>query len=297
MLGEQRLQVLRHLGHLRRRHADVLDDQRRARRAHLADQPVHALAHRPVDLDRLGVAVELGRRGSARGRRAPRRRAPRRASSSASSAPPNSTSSAAENGSSSRQLSRGAADVVRGDDQRRRDHQLDRPGARGDELLHRLDRRVDAREVKPGDRRPRRLRHGLERRLGDERERALAADQQPAEDLERGLGVEEGAEPVAGGVLDRELATDPLGELVVGEDLVADLEQTGGELGLGLGEALARRRRRRSSITVPEASTKVSSRTVSYESWVMPQRMPPELLAITPPTQAMSVEAGSGPSL
>ena len=28
-----------------------------------------------------------------------------------------------------------------------------------------------------------------------------------------------------------------------------------------------------------------------------PQRMPPELLAITPPTQAMSVEAGSGPSL
>ena len=28
-----------------------------------------------------------------------------------------------------------------------------------------------------------------------------------------------------------------------------------------------------------------------------PQRIPPELLAITPPTQAMSVEAGSGPSL
>ena len=27
-----------------------------------------------------------------------------------------------------------------------------------------------------------------------------------------------------------------------------------------------------------------------------PQRMPPELLAITPPTQAMSVDAGSGPS-
>ena len=29
----------------------------------------------------------------------------------------------------------------------------------------------------------------------------------------------------------------------------------------------------------------------------MPQRMPPELLAITPPTVAMSVLAGSGPSL
>ena len=28
----------------------------------------------------------------------------------------------------------------------------------------------------------------------------------------------------------------------------------------------------------------------------MPQRMPPELLAITPPTVAMSVLAGSGPS-
>ena len=29
----------------------------------------------------------------------------------------------------------------------------------------------------------------------------------------------------------------------------------------------------------------------------MPQRIPPELLATTPPTQAMSVLAGSGPSL
>ncbi len=28
----------------------------------------------------------------------------------------------------------------------------------------------------------------------------------------------------------------------------------------------------------------------------MPQRIPPELLAITPPTVAKSVEAGSGPS-
>ena len=30
---------------------------------------------------------------------------------------------------------------------------------------------------------------------------------------------------------------------------------------------------------------------------MVPQRIPPELLAITPPTQAMSVLAGSGPSL
>ena len=35
----------------------------------------------------------------------------------------------------------------------------------------------------------------------------------------------------------------------------------------------------------------------SRSPWSTPQRIPPELLAITPPTQAMSVLAGSGPSL
>ena len=39
------------------------------------------------------------------------------------------------------------------------------------------------------------------------------------------------------------------------------------------------------------------SLTVWYESKRVPQRIPPELLATTPPTVAMSVEAGSGPEL
>ena len=50
------------------------------------------------------------------------------------------------------------------------------------------------------------------------------------------------------------------------------------------------------SIVVPDGSVKVSERTVWYESCRTPQRMPPELLATTPPTVAKSVDAGSGPT-
>ena len=51
------------------------------------------------------------------------------------------------------------------------------------------------------------------------------------------------------------------------------------------------------SIRAPDAVMNSSAETVEYESARVPQRMPPELLATTPPTVAMSVEAGSGPSL
>ena len=51
------------------------------------------------------------------------------------------------------------------------------------------------------------------------------------------------------------------------------------------------------SISAPDAVMNVSSATVEYESAQVPQRMPPELFATTPPTVAMSVDAGSGPSL
>ncbi len=51
------------------------------------------------------------------------------------------------------------------------------------------------------------------------------------------------------------------------------------------------------STTVPEGRTSTIDSTVEYESRVVPQRIPPELFAITPPTVAMSVLAGSGPSL
>ncbi len=88
-----------------------------------------------------------------------------------------------------------------------------------------------------------RQRHRLEDRLGEEGERALGADQEAAEYLQRLLGVEEGAEPVAGRVLDRELAADALGELGVGADLLADRGEAGGQLGLRGGEALGGARR------------------------------------------------------
>ena len=47
---------------------------------------------------------------------------------------------------------------------------------------------------------------------------------------------------------------------------------------------------------VPEAA-RTQRRTVEYESGVTPQRMPPELLATTPPTQAMSRAGGVGAEL
>ena len=131
-------------------------------------------------------------------------------------------------------------DVLRGDHQGRGDHQLDGGGAGLDQGWNGLGGGLDAVEVKPGNGRLRRLRHGLEDRLGDEAERALRADQQPAEDLDGLVLVEEGAEPVAGRVLDPELAPDALAELRADADLVADLRQAPGQLRLRLGEALGR---------------------------------------------------------
>ena len=86
----------------------------------------------------------------------------------------------------------------------------------------------------------RRLGHGVEHRLSQEGERPLAADKQPPEDLQRRVGVEESAEPVAGGVLDLELAPHPLAQLRVRAQLVADLLQATRQLGLGRGEGLLR---------------------------------------------------------
>ena len=53
VLGEQHADLVGRLGDPRRRYADVLDDQGRAGRAQPADESVQALAHPPVELDRL----------------------------------------------------------------------------------------------------------------------------------------------------------------------------------------------------------------------------------------------------
>ena len=233
MLGEQRLQVAGAFGDPRRRHADVLDDQRRARQAQLADQAVEALADPPGELDLLQLAGEGDAAGSSRGRRAARSARATWASSSASSSPPNSTSSAARGRVELFPLLRRADHVPGGGDQRRGDHQLDRGGAAATRSPTGATARVDAGEVDPGGRRQRRLRDRLEDDLGDVGERPLRADQEAAEDLQRLVGVEEGAEAVPGRVLDLELAADPGGQLGVGADLVADRREARGELRLG----------------------------------------------------------------
>ena len=229
--------VLGGLGDAGGRDADVLDDQRRLGGAHLADEAVQALAHAPVHLDRLGVAAELRVADQLVGRDQLR--------GALLVLVEGRGVLARELDEQRRRLGRqllpvvgGAVHVVAGDDQGGSDHQLDGARARLDQLRHEPDRGRDVGEVQPRTRRQLGDRNGLERGLGDERQRPLRADQQAAEDLQRGSGVEEGAEAVAGRVLDLELAADAIGELAVGADLVADLVQPRGELGLGRGEAL-----------------------------------------------------------
>ena len=60
VLGEQLADVARGIRDPRRRDADVLDDERGARRSQPADQPVQALADPPEELDHLRVAGEVG---------------------------------------------------------------------------------------------------------------------------------------------------------------------------------------------------------------------------------------------
>ena len=60
VLAEQRLDVARGLRDAVGANADVLDDQRRALRAHRADDALHALAHAPEDLGLVRVAGEGG---------------------------------------------------------------------------------------------------------------------------------------------------------------------------------------------------------------------------------------------
>ena len=99
---------------------------------------------------------------------------PRARRASPSSSPRNSTSSAADSGGSSFQSSGVPGMLWLATISAGRDHQLDGAGAGGDQLGHGPTAVGDVGEVKPaqvvsfGG-----LRHGLEHRLGDERERPL----------------------------------------------------------------------------------------------------------------------------
>ena len=260
VLLEQRLDVARGLRHPIGSHADVLDDQRGARRAQAADQAVHPLADRPRELDPLVVACPVLVADQGVALEDLRRLRLERVEAG--------VVVRAELHEQRRRLRRQLAPLLRrpghrvaGHDQRRRHHQLDRSCPRRHEIGDRRERRLEALEVEPGDRGARGHRHGLEHGLGDEGERALRSNQQAAEDLHGLVRVEERAQAVAGRVLDAELRADSLAQLGVGADLVADLRQACGQLGLGGGEALGRVGAAL-SITVPDGSTKVSARTV-----------------------------------
>ena len=232
VLDQQRLEVAGALGDPGGRDADVLEDQRRARQAQAADQSLEALAHPPRGLDLVGVAGEGGRadRLVAREQLGPTRDLRGELL----------LGRAAVLDQERRRgrvelfpLLRRADHVPGGGDQRGRDHQLDRGGAAGDQVVDRGDRGVDVGEVDPGGGGDGGLRDRLEDDLGDVGERPLRADQQATEDLQRLIGIEEGAEAIAGGVLDLELAPDACREVGVGADLVADRREARGELRLG----------------------------------------------------------------
>ena len=76
--------------------------------------------------------------------------------------------------------------------------------------------------------------------LADEGEGALRADQEPAEDLQRRVGVEQGHQSVPGRVLDLELAPHPLGQVGIGQELGPQLQEALGERRLSGGEPAVR---------------------------------------------------------
>ena len=291
VLAEQRLQVAGALGDPLRRHADVLDDQRRARQPQPADQPVQALADPPGELDLLRLAGEgerpdrlvgaeqLARRGDRARRGRPRRRRRTRPAAPPTPAAALSTPAAPRRMFQAAVISAGAtisstavAPAATSS----------RTGAIAASMLGKWTQAV----VVTG-----RQRHRLEDDLGDEGERALGADQQAAEDLQRLVGVEEGAEPVAGRVLDRELAADPRRRA---------RRRRGSRRGSRPVRRRARARRRRSArrrrarrcrSSSPRAGRRSASARSSRSPRVTPQRIPPELLATTPPTRG---DVGAG---
>ncbi len=237
VLAEQLAQVGGGLRYPRRREAHVLGDQGRARQPQLAHQPEEPLAHRPGQLHRVLLAGELGRAQEAVPGHDLLTPGHERVEPGVVVGPELHQQRRRVGGQLLPVLG-GSGERVSGGDERRGHHQLHGPSARGHERVHGRHRRVDAREMEPRDRGLPWLGHGVEHRLGDEGERALGPHQQAAEDLQRRVGVEEGAEPVAGGVLDLELPPHAIGQLAVLPQLVAQLDQAARQLGLPAGELL-----------------------------------------------------------
>ena len=153
---------------------------------------------------------------------------------------------------------------MRGDDQRRRDHQLDgaRPG--GDQVA--ATGASAASTLGKCSQRDASCVAGWRTVSNTASAMNASVPSEPTSSRRKissgVVGVEERAQPVAGGVLDLELAPDPLDQLLVGADLVADLQQAGGQLGLGRGEALLGVRGGACRSPCPRRARSVSARTV-----------------------------------
>ena len=81
-------------------------------------------------------------------------------------------------------------------------------------------------------------RHRAERRLGDERQRALAADHEVGEDVDGPVVVQQGVDAVAHRVLHGELLAHGADGLLVAADAVAELREALPQLGLVVAQPL-----------------------------------------------------------
>ena len=235
VLSQQVLQILGALGNPVRREAHILDDQGGPFGTPLPDDAEEPVADPPGQLDLVLVASEFqgvdqvragdlpggaGFRGVEPGRAVRAELDQQRRGGGIQTAP----------------VRRGAGEGLRGRGQRGGEHELHRFGALGDQAGDQRGRFADRRQHDPGDRGGGRRRDGVDHGFGHERERALGSDDEPAEDLQRGIGVEQGRQRVAVGVADGELMADPLRELLIGQQFRAQLQQPVGQVRLGGGE-------------------------------------------------------------
>ncbi len=105
-------------------------------------------------------------------------------------------------------------------------HQLDGQGARLVEARHGRGRGGQRGEEEQGGAHFAVQGEGVEDDLRDEAEGALRSDHEAPQDLDGGVAVQVGVEPVAGGVLDLVLGADPGRQGGIGLDLPLDLHQS-----------------------------------------------------------------------
>src|SRR5712664_4978470 len=122
-------------------------------------------------------------------------------------------------------IGRGVREGLAGGGESGGDHQLDRGGSETDEAGDKADRFVDGWDRYPGDAGHAGSRNGVDHGLGDERKRSLGSHEKTTKDFEWRLAVEQSAEPVAMGVPYRILSSHAVGQLPIGEQLSAELQQ------------------------------------------------------------------------